>query len=118
LKGTTAEDDPLPAGGCTMTCVALIVFPLTVPTTRTGSPLLTALAVVDVVPFTYFVEDVSLTVSFWPADVDNVKLDVDTLPTVPTAPPAAGPDRAPIFGGFAVVAAAAELLPEAVPARP
>jgi hypothetical protein len=101
-----------------MTCVAVMVFPLTVPTTRTGAPLATALAVVDVVPFTYFVEDASSTVTFWPADVVSVKLDVDTLPTVPTAPPAAGPDRAPVFGGFAVVAAATELLPEAVPAMP
>jgi hypothetical protein len=40
------------------------------------------------------VEDPSLTVTFWPADVDSVKPDVDTLATVPDAPPAAGPDRA------------------------
>lgn len=33
-------------------------------------------------------------VTFWPADVDSVKLDPDTPATVPAAPPAAGPDRA------------------------
>jgi hypothetical protein len=53
-----------------------------------------ALAEVELVPFWYFVEDVSSTVTFWPADVVSVKLDLDTLPTVPDAPPAAGPDRA------------------------
>jgi hypothetical protein len=35
-----------------------------------------------------------LTVTFWPAEVDSVKPDPDTLLTVPAAPPAAGPDRA------------------------
>jgi hypothetical protein len=53
-----------------------------------------ALADVDVVPFWYVVEETSLTVTFCPADVVMVKPDVDTLPTVPAAPPAAGPDRA------------------------
>jgi hypothetical protein len=53
-----------------------------------------ALAEVELVPFWYVVEDVSLTVTFWPADVDIVKVDVDKLSTVPAAPPAAGPDRA------------------------
>jgi hypothetical protein len=38
------------------------------------------------------VVDASLTVTFWPAEVDSVKLDADMLATVPTAPPAAGPD--------------------------
>ncbi len=33
-------------------------------------------------------------VTFWPVAVDSVKPDVDTLLTVPTEPPAAGPDRA------------------------
>jgi hypothetical protein len=42
----------------------------------------------------YVVEDFLSTVTFWPADVDTVKLDVDTLLTLPTTPPAAGPDRA------------------------
>jgi hypothetical protein len=40
------------------------------------------------------VEDALLTVTFWPADVVNVKLDADTLSTVPDDPPAAGPERA------------------------
>jgi hypothetical protein len=33
-------------------------------------------------------------VTFWPTDVVRVKLDADTLLTVPSVPPAAGPDRA------------------------
>jgi len=53
-----------------------------------------ALAEVELVPFWYVVVDASLTVTFCPVDVDIVKLDVDTLSTVPDAPPAAGPDRA------------------------
>jgi hypothetical protein len=40
------------------------------------------------------VEDASLTVTFWPAGVDRVKPDADTLLTVPIEPPAAGADRA------------------------
>jgi hypothetical protein len=40
------------------------------------------------------VEDFSSTVTFWPADVVIVKLDLDTLSTVPNAPPGAGADRA------------------------
>jgi hypothetical protein len=40
------------------------------------------------------VEDASLTVTFWPADVVSVKPDVDRLLTVPDDPPAADPDRA------------------------
>jgi hypothetical protein len=41
-----------------------------------------------------------------------VKFDVDTLPTVPDDPPAAGPDRAldPPFAGVPVPAAAELLL--------
>jgi hypothetical protein len=35
-----------------------------------------------------------LTVTFWPADVVIVKPAEVTLPTVPAAPPGAGPDRA------------------------
>jgi hypothetical protein len=35
--------DPPPAG-CTTTCVAVIVVPLVVPSTRTGLPLVIALA--------------------------------------------------------------------------
>jgi len=49
---------------------------------------------VERVPFWYVVEDVSSTVTFWPADVVTVKPDVERLLTVPDAPPAAGPDRA------------------------
>jgi hypothetical protein len=77
-----------------MTWLAVMVVPLTVPSTRTLSPFLMALAEVELVPFRYVVEDALLTVTFCPAAVDSVKLDVDTLATVPTAPPAAGPDRA------------------------
>jgi len=40
------------------------------------------------------VADASSTVTVWPAEVVIVKPDVDTLPTVPDDPPAAGPDRA------------------------
>jgi hypothetical protein len=54
----------------------------------------TALAEAEVVPLRYAVEDASLTVTFWPADVVRVKPDVDVLPTVPIDPPSAGPDRA------------------------
>jgi hypothetical protein len=53
-----------------------------------------ALAEVELDPFWYFVADALLTVTFCPAAVVTVKLDVDTLPTVPDVPPAAGPDRA------------------------
>jgi hypothetical protein len=53
-----------------------------------------AFAEVELVPLWYVVEVASLTVTFWPVDVDIAKLDVDTLPTVPDAPPEAGPDRA------------------------
>src|SRR5690348_5176664 len=77
-----------------MTCVAVMVVPLVVPSTRTLSPVVMALAEVELVPFWYVVEDASSTVTFWPPAVDSVNLDVDTLPTVPAAPPAAGPDRA------------------------
>jgi hypothetical protein len=66
-KGITpAEDvaDPPPPVGCTMTCVAVMVTPLVVPSTRTGSPVVMALAEVEFVPFWYVVEDASLTVTF------------------------------------------------------
>jgi hypothetical protein len=77
-----------------MTCVAMMVVPLVVPNARTGSPAAMALAGAELVPFWYVVEGASLTVTFWPAGVEIVKPDVDTLPTVPDAPPAAGADRA------------------------
>lgn len=43
--------DPGPPVGCTMTCVAVIVVPLVVPSTRTLSPLVMALTEVRLVPF-------------------------------------------------------------------
>jgi len=63
------------------------------------------------------VADASSTVTFWPADVVIVKPDVDTLPTVPDDPPAAGPDRAldppppePLLAAGEPLLAAGELL--------
>jgi hypothetical protein len=53
-----------------------------------------ALADIELDPFLYFVEEVSSTVTFWPAEVVMVKSDLDTLSTVPDDPPEAGPDRA------------------------
>src|SRR4051794_37311777 len=97
-----------------MTWLAVMVVPLVVPSTRTLWPFLTAPAEIELVPFRYVVEDVLLTVTVCPVDVDSVKLDVDTPATVPTAPPAAGPDRAlapdVAAGDVAVVAAAEPLL--------
>jgi len=60
-----------------------------------------ALAELELVPLRYFVEDAFLTVTFCPAEVEIVKLDLETLSTVPDDPPAAGPDRAldPPLGG-------------------
>jgi hypothetical protein len=65
LNGTTWEGvlDPLVIG-CTMTCVAVIVVPLVVPTTRTVFPLPTARGDAAFVPFSYVVDDVSFTVTF------------------------------------------------------
>jgi hypothetical protein len=80
--------------GCTVTCVAVMVVPLVVPSTRTLSPVMIAFGELGFVPFWYVVDDASSTVTFWPADVVMVKPDEDTLATVPDAPPAAGPDRA------------------------
>jgi hypothetical protein len=74
--------------------VAVMVVPLVDPSTRTDVPVVMAAADVELVPFWYVVEDASLTVTFWPADVVRVKPDVDTLLTVPDDPPAAGPERA------------------------
>jgi hypothetical protein len=94
-KGTTAEAvaAPLPTG-CTITSVAVIAVPFVMPSTRTVAPFVTAPAEVERAPFVYFVDAALVTVTFWPAAVDTVKLDLDTLATVPTVPPAAGPDRA------------------------
>jgi hypothetical protein len=41
-----------------------MVVELTVPSTRTGSPAVMALAEVEAVPFSYVVEDASSTVTF------------------------------------------------------
>ena len=77
-----------------MTWLAVMAVPLVVPSTRTASPVLIARAEDEPVPVVYLVEDALFTTTFCPAGVDRVKLDVDTLATVPTAPPAAGPERA------------------------
>jgi hypothetical protein len=94
-----------------------MVVLLTVPSTRTLSAVVIALAEVGLVPFWYVVEDASSTVTFGPADVVMVKPDVDTLPTVPDDPPAAGPDRAldppppePLLAAGELLLAAAGLL--------
>jgi hypothetical protein len=47
-----------------MTCVAVMVVPLVVPSTRTLSPVVMAPAEVDLVPCWYFVADASSTVTF------------------------------------------------------
>jgi hypothetical protein len=78
-----------------MTCVAAMVALSTVPRTRTLAPFFTALAEAEWVPFLYFVEDASVTVTSTPVAVAKVKPDVDVVSTMPVAPPAAGPDRAP-----------------------
>jgi hypothetical protein len=46
-----------------MTCLALIVVPLVVPSTSTRLPFVMALAEIEFVPFWYFVEDASSTVT-------------------------------------------------------
>jgi hypothetical protein len=56
--------------------------------------LVTALDDADLVPFSYVVDDVSLMVTFSPADVKRPNSAVDTLFTLPIDPPAAGPERA------------------------
>jgi hypothetical protein len=71
-----------------------MVVPLTVPSTRADAPAVTSLAEAELVPFSYVVEDASVMVTFWPADVVSVKPDVVRLLTVPDAPPAAAPERA------------------------
>jgi hypothetical protein len=71
-----------------------MVVPLTFPSTRTDAPAVTALAELALVPSWYVVEDASVTVTFWPADVVSVKPDEDTPLAVPNAPPAAAPERA------------------------
>jgi hypothetical protein len=56
-------EDPLLVG-CTMTCVAVMIVPLVVPSTRTGSPPVTALAELELVPLLYVVADASSMVTF------------------------------------------------------
>jgi hypothetical protein len=46
-----------------MTCVAVMVIPLVVPSTRTLSPVVTALAEVELVPSLYVVVGDSLTIT-------------------------------------------------------
>jgi hypothetical protein len=55
---------------------------------------LIALAELELVPLSYFVDDDFSTVTFWPAEVVIWKPDFETLATVPDDPPAADPDRA------------------------
>jgi hypothetical protein len=74
----------------------------------------------------YAVDDVSWTVTFWPAEVASVKPDAEMSLTVPIDPPAAGPDRAldpPLprprnAGGTVAALAAAGLLPDVAPTIP
>jgi hypothetical protein len=47
-----------------MTCVAVMVVPLVVPSTRAVSPVVMALAEVELAPFWYVVEDAWSTVTF------------------------------------------------------
>jgi hypothetical protein len=47
-----------------MTCVAVMVVPLVVPSTRAVSPVVMALAEAELVPFWYVAEDASSTVTF------------------------------------------------------
>jgi hypothetical protein len=49
---------------CTMTCAALMVVELTVPSTRTRSPLVTELFETELLPFSYFVEEASSMITF------------------------------------------------------
>src|SRR5258708_36000393 len=72
-----------------------MVVLLTVPTTRTLAPFVTARAVAPWI----FVADVSSTVTSTPVAVDMVKPDVDVVSMMPVEPPAAGPDRAPVEVG-------------------
>jgi len=47
-----------------MTCVAVMVVPLVVPSTRTSWPAVIALAAIELVPFLNVVEDASMTLTF------------------------------------------------------
>jgi hypothetical protein len=65
-KGTTdaAVEGADPPPVCTKTCVALMVVELTVPSTRTRSPLVMALFEIELARLSYFVEDASSIVTF------------------------------------------------------
>jgi hypothetical protein len=56
--------------------------------------LVTALTDADFVPFSYFVDEVSLIVTFSPVGVVSLKPELETPLTLPVDPPAAGPERA------------------------
>jgi hypothetical protein len=118
-----------------MTWVAVMVVLSVVPSTKTGAPVVTALAEAALVPSSYVVVDASLMVTFSPAEVVSVKPVAETLLTVPDDPPAAGalraldpepsapkppapatlapgaPDAEPLAGPL-LAAVAGELLPE------
>jgi hypothetical protein len=78
----------------------------TVPRTRTLAPFFTALAEARWVPFSYFVEEASVTVTSTPVAVAKVKPDVDVVSTMPVAPPADGPATGPPVGVAVGVAVA------------
>jgi hypothetical protein len=92
LKAITFDEDSGTFVGPTITCVAVIVVLSVVPSTSAILPFLTALDDAELVPFSYVVEDVSLTVTFCPPDVESTNPDLDTLLTLPIDPPAAGPE--------------------------
>ena len=56
--------DPPPVVGWMTTLLAVMVVPLVVPSTRTLTPFLMALAELELVPLRYFAEDAFLTVTF------------------------------------------------------
>src|ERR1700747_3691861 len=66
-----------------------------VPSTRTGTPVVTALAEAALVPSSYVVVDASLMVTFSAAEVGSVEPVVGALLTGPDDAPAGGPLRAP-----------------------
>src|ERR1700748_128816 len=65
-----------------MTWVAVMVVLSTVPSTRTGSPVVTAPAEAALVPSSYVVVDASLMVTFSPAEGVSVEPAGDTLVSV------------------------------------
>jgi hypothetical protein len=65
-KGTTpaAEEAADPPTGCKITCAAMMVVPLVVPSTTTSSPVAITIAEIELTPAWYVVEVVSSTVTF------------------------------------------------------